>query len=169
MYKILNREREMNIFIKSIVFLFLLCNVFQSPAHGQEDNPSGLGWGLRGGLSLSPDQVVLCTQYSLGKKFQVVRVVPSVDLGFGDNVTTVDINGDFLLKINLPDVNFGLYGGGGPTLAFWDYEGGSDWELGLSLVVGTQVPIFERNATNLEARIGIGDVPDFRLLLAFIL
>jgi hypothetical protein len=159
----------MKIVFKVSAIFFLLCYVFQTPVQGLEDDPSGLGWGLRGGLGLSPDQVVLGAQYSLGKKFEVVRVVPSVDLGFGDNVTTLDINGDLLFRITLPDVNLGFYGGGGPTLAFWDYDGGSDWKLGLSLVLGTQVRIFENNATNLEVRIGVGDVPDWRFILAFIL
>jgi hypothetical protein len=138
-------------------------------AQAQSDGAAGLGWGLRAGLGLSPDQIVLGAQYSLGKKFKITRVVPSIDVGFGDNVTTVDINGDVLFRITVPDADFGFYGGGGPTMAFWDFDGGSQWELGLSLVLGTQVSLFKSNATNLEARFGISDIPDFRLLLAVIL
>ena len=33
---------------------------------------------------------------------------------------------------------------------------------------GVQLPILERNATNIEARFGIGDIPDFRALFTII-
>jgi hypothetical protein len=130
---------------------------------------SGLGFGVRGGFGLDPDQFVVGAQFSLGKTLQIFRVVPSVDVGFGDNVTTIDFNGDFLVRLIVEDTSFGFYGGGGPTVAYVDVDGGdSQWELGLSLVVGVQTPIIPRRATNIEARFGVGDIPDFRLLLAII-
>jgi hypothetical protein len=152
-----------------ILILLLSLVICEITVYAQDKQPSGLGWGLRGGISLDPDQIVFGAQYSLGKKFKITRLVPSVDLGLGDNVTTLDINGDLLLRMLIQDIKFRLYGGGGPTLAFWDFEGGSEWKLGLSLVIGTQIHILKKNATNVEARFGIGDIPDFRLLLAVIL
>ncbi|MGD8867249.1 MAG: hypothetical protein PVI01_06455 [Gemmatimonadales bacterium] len=135
-----------------------------------QEAPSGLGFGLRAGLGLDPDQFVVGGQFSLGKSLKIFRVVPSVDVGFGDNRTTIDFNGDFLVRLIVEGTSFGLYGGGGPTLAFIDRSGGdSNWEFGLSLVAGLQVPLIPKKATNLEARFGIGDIPDFRLLLAIIL
>jgi hypothetical protein len=154
----------------SLLFVILL-GLNGSNALAQDgQSPSGLGFGLRAGFGLDPDQFVIGAQVSLGKAFAITRVVPSVDVGFGDNVTTIDFNADFLLRLIVENTSFGLYGGGGPTLAFLDFKNSdSKWELGLSVVVGAQVPIIKKHATNIEARFGIGDIPDFRLLLALIL
>jgi len=159
----------MKLFGRVLLLVFFVCVLLQSAVYSQGDNVSGLGPGIRGGFGLSPDQFVVGAQYSLGKKVRILRVVPSLDVGFGDNVTTLTFNGDFLGRLILEDTNIGLYGGAGLTLAYWGYDSGSDWKPGLTLVFGTQVPLFKNNATNLEARFGLGDVPDFRLLLAFIL
>lgn len=156
--------------LKSSLLLVVLLGLGGSDALAQGSQaPSGLGFGVRGGLGLDPDQFVMGAQFSLGKALSIARVVPSVDVGFGDNVTTIDFNADLLLRLNVEGTSFGFYGGGGPTLAFIDVkDAGSDWKLGLSVTVGAQVPILKKNATNIEARLGIGDIPDFRLLFAFI-
>ncbi|MFQ5691035.1 MAG: hypothetical protein ACE5HQ_12275 [Gemmatimonadota bacterium] len=141
-----------------------------SPAAAQQSRnggESGLGFGLRGGLGIDPDQFVLGAQVSLGKAFQITRFVPSVDVAVGD-VTTTSFNGDFLLRFVLEDASFGIYAGGGPTLVNFNHENDNTWELGLSAVAGTQLPLIPGYATNLEARFGVGDIPDFRLLFAII-
>lgn len=124
------------------------------------------GFGARVGLGLNPDQIVIGAQFAVGKKAGVARINPSVDLGFGDNVTTIDFNVDFLFRLKVENTSFGFFGGGGPTLGFADYKGGSDWNLGLSLVGGAELPLIAGHPSTLEARFGIGDIPDFRLLLA---
>lgn len=135
-----------------------------------QEAPTGLGFGVRAGLGLDPDQFVVGAQFSLGKSLKIFRVVPSVDFGFGNNRTTIDFNADFLARLLVEGTSFGFYGGGGPTLAFIDHSGGnSNWELGLSVVAGLQVPLIPKKATNIEARFGIGHIPDFRLLFAIIL
>lgn len=125
-------------------------------------------FGLRGGFSLKPDQIVVGGQVELGQ-LAFARIVPSVDVGFGDNVTTIAFNGDFLLRVNIPDASIELYGGGGPTVLYADVsDGPSDWNLGLTLVVGGRLPVGGSHAVNLEGRLGVGDVPDFRLIAAII-
>jgi hypothetical protein len=125
----------------------------------------GLGFGVKAGFGIDPDQFVIGVQYSLGKSLGVFRLVPNAHLGFGDG-TTFDINFDFLLRLIAKDSGFGFYGGAAPT--FITGEGDSDF--GLTLVGGVQVPIIKNQATNIEARFGITDhVPDFRILLSLIL
>lgn len=153
--------------LKTSLLFVVLLGLGGSDAFAQA--PSGLGFGVRGGFGLDPDQFVVGAQFSLGKALSIARVVPSIDVGFGDNVTTIDFNADFLLRLTVEGTSFGFYGGGGPTLAYIDVDNaGSDWEVGLSLTVGAQVPLLKKNATNIEGRFGIGDIPDFRLLFAFI-
>jgi hypothetical protein len=157
--------------LKTSLLVAILLGLGESEALAQETAPSGLGFGVRAGLGLDPDQFVVGGQFTLGAKaFSLARIVPSVDIGFGDNVTTFAFNADLLFRFILEGTSFGLYGGGGPTLAYWDVSNSSSssWDFGLSLTVGAQVPIFKTNATNIEGRFGIGDIPDFRLLFAFI-
>ena len=135
-------------------------------AHGRSKN---LGFGLRAGMGLDPDQFVFGAQFSMGKPIGIFRFVPSMDVGFGNNQTVFNFNADFLVRMIIRDAPLELYGGAGPTLVFWDFKGHSAWEVALSLVLGTQVRLSRSFASNLEARIGIGDTPDFRLLLVFFL
>ena len=152
-----------------MVFWLAVISVLTLPglAHGRSNN---LGFGLRAGMGLNPDQFVVGAQFSMGKPIGIFRFVPSVDVGFGNNQTVFNFNADFLVRLIIRDAPLELYGGAGPTLVFWDSRGGSSaWDVAVSLVLGTQVKLSRSFASNLEARIGIGDTPDFRLLLVFFL
>ena len=175
-----NRKKENKELIKMAQRLLryslavvIILSIFVLDTHAQGESGkashSGLGFGLRGGFGLDPDQFVVGAQFSLGQKFHFFRVVPSVDLGLGDNMTSIDFNVDLLLRLIAEDISFGIYGGIGPTLAYLDSKkADSKWRLGLSTVAGTQLPLSRKVATNIEGRFGIGKIPDFRLLLAII-
>lgn len=144
----------------------LLVAVATTPALSQQPtnepaapHTSSLGFGIKAGLGLNPDQFVLGAQYSLGKALGIFRVVPAIHVGFGD-ITTVDFNVDFLARLVTKDSGFGFYAGAAPTFITGD---GFD-EFGVTLIGGVQVPIIKNKATNIEARFGLGDLPDFRLL-----
>lgn len=145
----------------------LLVALATSPAVAQQPTnepaapaTSSLGFGIKAGLGLNPDQFVLGAQYSLGKALGIFRVVPAIHIGFGDG-TSVDFNVDFLARLVTKDSGFGFYGGAAPTFI----TGENDYnEFGVTLIAGVQVPIIKNKATNIEARFGLGDLPDFRLL-----
>lgn len=149
----------------------LLVALATSPALAQqpqsepaEPGASSLGFGVKAGFGIEPGQFVIGAQYSLGKALGIFRVVPNIHVGFGD-ATTVDFNVDFLARLVTKDSGFGFYAGAAPTLI----TGDGDDEFGVTLVGGVQVPIIKNKATNIEARFGLGDLPDFRLLLSLIL
>ena len=150
------------------IYWVLAVSILLSPwmAQGRSNN---LGFGLRAGMGLDPDQFVVGAQFSMGRPIGIVRFAPSLDVGFGSNMTVFNFNADFLVRMIIRDAPLELYGGAGPTLVFWDFRGHSEWDVALSLVLGTQVKISRSFVTNLEGRIGIGDTPDFRLLLVFFL
>lgn len=142
--------------------------IAQQPKHASEPAApaaSSLGFGIKGGVGLNPDQFVVGLQYSLGKAVGIFRLVPNIQVGFGD-ITSVDFNLDFLARLVTKDSGFGFYGGAAPTFIVGDDDYS---EFGVTLVGGVQVPIFKNRATNLEGRFGLGNIPDFRLLLTFIL
>jgi hypothetical protein len=125
-------------------------------------------WGFRAGFGIDPDQFVFGGQVSLGQ-WAITRIVPSVDVGLGDNTTTIAFNGDLFLRLAIPDAKLWFYGGGGPTLAYFNPDAASDsWNLGLSLVVGSRLPLNASQGFNLEARFGLWDVPDFKLMLGIL-
>jgi hypothetical protein len=126
-------------------------------------------FGLRVGFGLDPDQFVAGAQVALGKKLGIARIVPSVDVGLGNSLTTIAFNGDALFRLNVEDASFGFYGGAGAGLVYADVESGgsSSWNLGLNLIAGARVPFKKLPPTSFEARFGVGDIPDFRGLLVF--
>ncbi|MCI0330976.1 MAG: hypothetical protein L0196_08550 [candidate division Zixibacteria bacterium] len=127
--------------------------------------PVGAALGLRAGLSQEPDQFVVGAQAELGKLGQAT-VAPSVDLGFGDgsDVTAANLDLRFYL-FPLPQTGIWFYGAAGPTVAF--FEGGSE-EVGLSLTAGAKIPMQKNSHYNIEARFGIGDIPDLKIMLGIL-
>lgn len=156
--------------VKLAIAIPLCAGLLALGSFAQNRGHSGLGFGLRGGFGLNPDQVVVGAQLSLGRALQIFRFVPSVDVGIGENETSIAFNGDFLLRLIIENSSFGFYAGAGPTAVYRDFRGeDSTWEIGLNLVAGTQLPLSRRFATNIEGRYGaVGDVPEFRFLLAII-
>ena len=134
-------------------------------AEAQQSDAGRSGFGLRAGFGLDPDQFVIGGQFAIRQPNSVFRIVPSVDLGFGSDVTTILFNGDFLGRLKLEGSNFGFYGGAGLGIAYIDPQGSDGkFKAGLNLIVGAGIPLGKGRAGSLEARFGIGDIPDFRLL-----
>jgi len=158
--------------IVRVLFLFSLIGGFAaSGAHAQEassETPTGLGFGLKAGFGLDPDQFVIGAQFSLGQPVSIFRVVPNIDIGFGD--TTIDFNVDFLVRLLVENTPIALYGGGAPTIAYVNAKNaGDEWHFGFSLVAGIQVPILTKQGMNFEVRGSpVGGVPSWRFLAAIL-
>jgi hypothetical protein len=130
----------------------------------------GNGLILRAGAGINPDQFVVGAQTVLGHivKPPSPRFAPSVDIGFGDNVTVITFNPDLRIMVSPPRSNAFVYLQAGPTIAIVDPKrGDSDTDIGLTISGGVNFPMGAANFYSLEGRIGIGDVPDVRILLGF--
>lgn len=128
------------------------------------------GVGFRAGFGLDPDQFVAGIQADAGRALEVGRIYPSADIGIGSDFTILTGNLDFVVSVSPPNARTSFYVGGGPTLAYIDHKAtDGDVEIGVSLVGGMKFPMGTKNFYTLEARLGVGDIPDFRLLfgLAF--
>lgn len=134
------------------------------------DNTSK-GMGLRAGYGTNPDQFVIGVQGVLGKTLGFMRFAPSIDAGFGDDMTTFLFNADLrLLSFSPPGSPAGLYAGAGASIAVLDVSSnGSDTEVGLNVVTGLTIPMGRKNLYNLEVRIGVADMPDLRVLFGVML
>ncbi len=125
---------------------------------------AGPAIGPRGGYDFDTDNIVLGAEAELGRAFQDFYLAPSLDLEPGDNTITA-INADFRLYLfRLPETGLRFYGSAGPTLL----TGNGNTELGLSLVAGMKIPMNGNKRYNLETRFGVGDVPNFKLMLSIL-
>jgi len=132
------------------------------------DEP-GRAYGFRIGYGKDPDQFVAGLQADLGSVYRNIHFVPSIDAGFGEHVTTIGFNGDLKAFLPLPKATAALYVLAGPTIEIWSPdEGDGDTEIGVYLGGGIRAGFGEKGWYNLEARFGIGDVPELRILLGIL-
>jgi hypothetical protein len=128
---------------------------------------SALGFGI--GMNLDSDNFLVGAQAELGRAFQAFRFAPSLDVELGDNNMTA-LNLDLRLYLfSLPETGLYFYGAAGPTIVF-DSPGAGDGgtEAGLSLVTGVKIPMKGQNRYNFEARFGVGDIPDLKLVFGIL-
>jgi len=121
------------------------------------------GFGPRVGLSVDPDQIVLGGQLSIGGFDPDWSFDPSLELGFGDDVTVIAFNLDGYYHMRLTDSDWRPYVGGGLGIANISFdlpaplEDDSDTEVGLNLALGAQVPHGDAQRWFGELRFWLGD------------
>lgn len=128
---------------------------------------AGLAAGGRAGFSADPDQFIIGGQAVLGSVMPRINLVPSLDFGFGNDITVTTFNIDFQFNLpSLPKVSPNLYVGAGPSIVRVNPDkGNSDTDVGLSLLAGMRIPMTGVSYYNLEARFGLENVPDLKVLL----
>jgi hypothetical protein len=155
--------------------LFILVLLAAPSANAQEDEDIGFfGYGVRMGASINPDQFTVGGYVKLGKLTQMFHLRPSVDLGFGGDVFTLIGNAD--AQIDFVDVR-GLYKpfvGGGLGIMYYDVQGDqpsfaddTDTEIGLNIYGGVERAFSSYRRGYAEVRVGIDDLPDFKVTLGF--
>ena len=121
------------------------------------------------GFSSDPSQIVLGGQLQLGDVAPQIDFVPGVDLGFGDNVTVISLNGDFHYRFEISGTQWAPYAGAGISLHFFSFDSGvvghgSDTVGGGSIILGADVPTKTGSRFFAEAKFGLGDGPTFKAL-----
>ena len=158
-----------------LLCLVLLAGVMTaSTAFGQEIGVRSFG--LRGGININPDQFNFGAHIDAGTLASRVRFQPSFELGLGNGVTVAATNFDahYLFTAR----RFRPYAGGGLGINFIDVSSGIGQQEGLNiepvlnLVAGAEwgAPrpgsgAFRRYLV--EARLGIGDTPELKLVAGF--
>ena len=122
------------------------------------------------GFSSGPDQFVIGGHLQWGDVAPSLDFVPSVDLGFGDNLTLVSINGDFRYRLDTR-TTWQPYLGGGVGIHFWSYnndgpfgQDASSTEAGGHFLAGADVATQSNSRFFLELKLGFADSPDFKAL-----
>ena len=135
------------------------------------------GWGPRFGASADADQVLVGAQFDLGEFTTNLRWQPSFELGFGDD--KYSFYGNFMVAYYFPvKAAVTPYAGAQVTLWLFDQDGsnnngndgfddGFNVEVGLYAVGGIETKFKSGNRFLAELQVGIGDVPDVRVLVGW--
>jgi hypothetical protein len=131
---------------------------------------SATSYGPRFGVSLDPDQLVFGGQLVVAEVAPNLAFVPNLELGFGDDVTVISLNGDMLYHFALQGTDWTPYAGLGVGVNWISVDlpapagDNSDTEVGLNVVLGTEVPTKRGNAFFAELRFGVGDIPEIKII-----
>jgi len=128
-------------------------------------------WGPRVGFSTGPDQFLIGGQLDFSDVAPNIGFVPNLDIGFGDHVTTFDLNADLHYMFTLRDSPWRPYVGAGVGITFSNFSsdvgGDSETDVGGSLIVGATAPTKRGSRFFSEAKLGLGDIADFKLLVGW--
>ena len=146
-----------------------------APAAAGETGVGFRGWGPRVGASSDADQVLVGAQFDLGEFTTNLRWQPSVELGFGDD--KFSLYGNFMVSYYFPvKAAVTPYAGAQVTVWLFDQDGpnnsngfddGFNAEVGLYAVGGVETKLKSGNRFLAELQVGIGDVPDVRVLVGW--
>jgi hypothetical protein len=139
---------------KNIVFSALLAAlalvVLPSAAAAQ-------GPGVRAGASVDPDQFYVGGHYETQPLVERLHFRPNVELGFGDDVTAVGMNFEFVYKVPV-EGPWSLYAGGGPALNIYSVNEDSFTDAGLNFLFGVETS----QGLFFELKLGAIDSPDLK-------
>lgn len=123
--------------------------------------PAFAGLGLHAGMSIDPDDFLIGVRFKSHPLAESIYIVPSAEVGFGD-VTMIagNLDGQYVFKTSS---ELKPYAGAGLTINWFDFDGGSDTEFGGSILGG----IYLKPEVFFEAKIGLGDVPDWKLVVGW--
>ncbi len=131
------------------------------------------GWGPRVGFSADPDQLVLGGQLEMGEIAPEIDFTPNLELGFGDDATVIAANLDLHYRFQISRSQWSPYVGAGLGIAFIEvnldppFRDKSDTNVGGNLLLGAQVPTQAGSRFFAEMKFGLGDVPDWKLLVGW--
>jgi hypothetical protein len=134
-------------------------------------------YGPRAGFSIDPDQFTIGAFADWGELGRQTHLVTSADLGFGDHILSFLVNGDVYYRFVTADKNFYPYAGGGLAIGYYNFDIDVDYpagytgpradetatEVGLNIVGGITKDLGGYKSGTLELRLGIADVPDFKI------
>jgi hypothetical protein len=157
--------------MKRLVVLFAFALLV--PA-GYAQGAAVTSYGVRAGLSIDPDQIVLGGQLSVGDVAPNLTFDPNVEFGFGDDVTVIAFNLDMHYHFDINGSQWRPYVGVGAGINLISIDlppgfAGDDsfTEVGANFIFGASVPTRAGNQFFGEMKLGVGDIPELKLLVGW--
>lgn len=150
---------------KATVVKFLLVGTALLGAPGWA---AAQGPGVRGGVSIDPDQFYVGAHYETDALADRVHFRPNVEAGFGNDLTLIGVNFEFAYKF--PRRNgWQIYAGGGPAVNFYSFDRGpnadndTEAEAGLNVLLGLE----HSEGLFFEFKIGALDSPEIKFAVGW--
>jgi hypothetical protein len=115
------------------------------------------GLGVRAGASVDPDQFYVGGHYETAALVEQLHFRPNLEVGFGDDITAVGMNIEFVYKIPI-DGPWSLYAGGGPALNIYSFNDETETDGGLNVLFGAETT----NGLFFEVKLGAINSPDVK-------
>jgi hypothetical protein len=119
--------------------------------------------GLRGGVSVDPDQFYVGGHFETAPLVDRLHFRPNLEVGIGDDLVTTALDFEFVYKFPSRSP-WRLYAGGGPAVNFYSRDedggrgGGTETEGGLNFLFGAE----QRSGLFFELKVGAIDSPDLK-------
>lgn len=139
-------------FVTGLSFLLGLVVLSAVPAAAQDP-------GLRGGLSIDPDQFYFGGHIETSPLVDRLYFRPNVEVGIGDDILLIAANMEFIYKFPRRGA-WGLYAGGGPALNVFTFDERDDSETegGFNILIGAE----QSRGLFFEFKVGAIDSPDLK-------
>jgi hypothetical protein len=122
------------------------------------------GPGVRAGLSVDPDQFYFGGHFETDELIDQLYFRPNLEVGVGDDVTTVAANIEVIYKMPLKNRRgTSFYVGGGPAINWYDHDGGTDAKGGFNLLGGLEF----NERFFFEVKGGLADSPDLKVGIGY--
>jgi hypothetical protein len=136
----------------AVVCLFVGLALLGLPSQAASQGP-----GVRAGASVDPDQFYLGGHYESTALVNRLHFKPNAEFGFGDDVTSVGLNFEFVYKFPMARP-WNLYAGAGPALNIYSFDDDSEAEGGLNFLFGAETT----RGLFFEMKVGAIDSPDLK-------
>ena len=128
----------------SLLMMLLMAGFWAAPAAAQ------VAAGVRGGLSIDPDQVFVGGHLETAPLIDRLRFRPNVEVGFGNDLTLTAFNFEFVYGFPARGP-WHVYAGGGPSVNFFRIGDRNHTDAGFNLLVGAE----NRTGLFFEGKIGV--------------
>jgi len=158
--------------MKKIFIALLTISLLTSLPAFANRRPVGIhGFGPRVGFTINPDQVHVGVHLDLGDLTNNLMILPNVEVGFGDDVTTVAPTFELDYRFRSDWGAWTPYLGGGVGPVFYSVKhGDSSTELGAYMQFGIGKGSYRSESGHffLEGKLGVADAPDFKVTVGWI-
>lgn len=159
------RNQPMHRCLKSYAFVFVVVTAMNlycaSPAHAQN------GIGVRAGVSVDPEQFYFGAHYTTDPIVDKLRARPNVEVGVGNDNSTVALNGEFAYFIPQQRKGTDIYVGAGPALNIFSSGPSRNRHTstgpGFNFLIGVAL----RKGWFAELKIGALDSPRFKIGIGY--
>ena len=157
--------------MKSSITITFIVLLFAFSANAGTRPAGYYGIGPRVGFTVNPDQFHFGGQVDFGEITTDLMMIPNLEIGFGDNLTTIapSFELDYRFRTDWGVWSPYLGGGAGPIFYSASHGGGSDTQFGLYVQVGIMKGIAVRNSGYffIEAKLGLADAPDAKFTVGW--